>query len=92
MPNHRNDDAGLHPSLKPAVSKGVYSLCYYVSFGAVYASRLAMEVIPPDSVVRHGLRDGAEAAREAWARTHEEDTVAESEMELPVEGEPVVDV
>ncbi|HEY3824357.1 MAG TPA: hypothetical protein VGL82_07345 [Bryobacteraceae bacterium] len=71
------------PSLDPTVSRGVYTICYYLAFGAVYGSCLAMEFIPPDSVIRHGLRDGAEAAREAWARSHEEDEVAESEMELP---------
>ena len=67
----------------PAAAKSLYSLCYYVSFGAVYASCLALEMIPPDSIMRHGLRDGAEAARQAWAGTHEEDATAESEMELP---------
>jgi hypothetical protein len=85
MANDTNSDLGRPASMKPAVSKGVYSFCYYVSFGAVYASHLAMEVLPPDSMVRHGLRDGAAAAREAWARAHEEDILAESEMELPVE-------
>jgi hypothetical protein len=66
------------------VSKGVYSLCYYLSFGAVYAGQLAIGVFPPDSIVRHGLRDGADAARRAWARS-QRDEAAEAEMELPVD-------
>ena len=74
-----------NPDVIDPVSKGVYSLCYYLSFGAVYASILAMEVLPPDSIVRHGFRDGAEAARKARARAHDGDGIAESEMELPEE-------
>lgn len=76
-------EARTGPPLDPTVSKGIYTLCYYLAFGSVYASHLAMEFIPENSVIRHGLRDGAQAARAAWARSHEEDDEAESEMELP---------
>jgi hypothetical protein len=47
-----------------------------------------MEALPLDSIVRHGLRDGADAAHRAWARTHG-DEAAEAEMELPVEAAEV---
>jgi hypothetical protein len=53
------------PAVKQSISKGAYMLCYYLAFGAVYSAALAMEFVPQDSVIRHGFRDGAEAARTA---------------------------
>lgn len=53
------------PVIKRSVAKAVYVCCYYLSFGAVYTSELAMEVVPADSPIRLGLADGANAAREA---------------------------
>jgi hypothetical protein len=73
-------DAGF---LNPAMAKSMYSICYYLAFGATYASEMAMEFMPPDSMVMHGLRDGAEAAQNAWKRSHGSDQTAESEMDLP---------
>jgi hypothetical protein len=73
-------DAGF---LNPAMAKSMYSICYYLAFGATYASEMAMEFMPPDSMVLHGLRDGAEAAQNAWKRSHGSDQTAESEMDLP---------
>ncbi|HEY3824361.1 MAG TPA: hypothetical protein VGL82_07365 [Bryobacteraceae bacterium] len=55
------------PVVKKSVSKGTYMLCYYLSFGAVYTAELAMASVPEDSVIRHGFKDGAKAAREAHA-------------------------
>jgi hypothetical protein len=54
------------PAVKRSMSKGVYVFCYYLSFGAVYTAELAMSVVPQDSAIRHGFRDGAAAAREAY--------------------------
>jgi hypothetical protein len=56
------------PAVKKSVSKGTYMLCYYVSFAAVYTGELAMSAVPQDSVIRHGLKDGAAAAKEAHAQ------------------------
>lgn len=56
------------PVIKRSVAKGVYVFCYYLSFGAVYTGELAMEIVPADSPIRHGLADGANAAREARRR------------------------
>jgi hypothetical protein len=53
------------PVIKRSVAKSVYVCCYYLSFGAVYTGELAMEAVPADSPIRHGLADGARAAREA---------------------------
>ena len=53
------------PVVKKSVSKGTYMLCYYLSFGAVYTAELALSSVPEDSVIRHGFKDGANAAREA---------------------------
>lgn len=57
------------PAVKRSVSKGTYMLCYYLSFGAVYTSELAMAAVPQDSVIRHGFKDGAAAAREAYMQS-----------------------
>jgi hypothetical protein len=69
----------------PALARGVYSVCYYLAFGTVYAGHLAMEFVPADSVVRRAFHDGAEGARRALARAHEERATAEREMALPEE-------
>lgn len=70
-----------------SLSKGVYGCCYFLAYGAVYASHLAMEVLPPDSMIRHGLQDGAAAARRARNQAREEDQIAEDEMELPADAD-----
>ena len=60
----------------------------YLAFGSVYAAHLVMELVPADGVVRQGLRDGAEAAREALARSRAEQELAESEMAFPPDEAP----
>jgi hypothetical protein len=85
MANGEQIDKGGGAPPGSNVPRGVYNLCYYLAFGAVYASHLAMELVPADSIVRHGLRDGAESARNAWARPREEHDAAEREMALPEE-------
>jgi hypothetical protein len=80
MTDHDALDQSAEPPRKPGAA---YSLCYYLAFGSVYASHLLMELVPADSVVRHGLRDGAEAARHELARSRAEQELAESEMAFP---------
>ena len=46
------------------VSKTVYSVCYYVSYGVVFPSLWVASLIPTDNAMGHGLSDGATAARE----------------------------
>lgn len=55
------------PAVKKGIAKGAYVGCYYAAFAAVYSACLAMELVPKDSPVRHGFRDGADAARLAFA-------------------------
>lgn len=85
MTDDETIDLPARPSIRPVLSRGVYGLCYCLAFGVVYAGRLASDVIPPDSMVGHGLRDGAGAAHRAWAQTAEEDEIARHEMALPDE-------
>src|ERR1044071_618238 len=53
--------------IRQSVSKGTYMLFYWLSFGTVYAAEVVLEFLPEDGVIRQGLRDGADAAREARA-------------------------
>lgn len=82
MENEPLTDPNSVTGIIPVVRRGVYSLCYYLAFCAVYAGELAMEALPGESVIREGLRDGAAAARRAYSR--DEDIIAAAEMELPV--------
>lgn len=56
------------PAVKRSIAKGVYLSCYYLAFGAVYGAKMAMELVPENSVIRDGLRHGADAANEAYDR------------------------
>jgi hypothetical protein len=38
-------------------------------------------------MIRHGLQDGADAARRARNQAREEDQIAEDEMELPADAD-----
>jgi hypothetical protein len=55
------------PVVKRSVAKGVYIFCYYLAFGTVYTAEIVMAAVPDDSVIRHGFRDGAAAAKDAYA-------------------------
>lgn len=68
------------PAVKRSIAKGVYLSCYYLAFGAVYGAKMVMELVPEDSVIRDGLRHGAEAANEAYARRDESPDYATSTM------------
>jgi hypothetical protein len=66
------------PTVKRSIAKGVYMSCYYLAFGAVYSAKLAMELVPEDSVIRDGFRHGAQAAEEAYEqRSIEQNTAIE---------------
>jgi hypothetical protein len=54
------------PAVKRSIAKSLYVSCYYLAFGAVYGAKLAMELVPEDSVIRDGFRHGAQAAEEAY--------------------------
>lgn len=83
--SERADNVRSVNSTGSALSKGVYGCCYFLAYGAVYAGHLAMEVLPSDSMIRHGLQDGAKAARRARSLAREEEEVAENEMALPAD-------
>lgn len=65
----------------------VYQLCYQLAFGATYVGCVAMGLLPPDSMIRHGLQDGADAARRAHRSRGAEDEAAAAEMAVPEEVE-----
>lgn len=58
------------PAIRYSIAKGIYVTCYYLAFGAVYSSKLVMELVPEDSMIREGFKSGAAAADEAYARRH----------------------
>lgn len=64
------------PVIKQGVSKGSYMLAYCLSFGAVYTAEVVLEFLPEDGVVRQGLRDGAQAARDSRAAHREASATA----------------
>ena len=47
------------------IHRGVYSGFYGVSFGVVFGALLVSRLVPADSAMAEGVRDGAEAARHA---------------------------
>jgi hypothetical protein len=55
------------PEIRRRLSKTAYFLAYGLSFGAVYTGQLVWELLPEDGVLRQGLRDGAQAARDTRA-------------------------
>lgn len=55
------------PVIKKSLAKGTYMFCYYLAFGAVYSAEVAMGLVPVDSVIRQGMRDGANAAKQTYS-------------------------
>lgn len=53
----------------------VYSTCYGVSYGAVFASLLILKILPTNSLVNKGFHDGAKVARKDF-KTRQEKHVA----------------
>lgn len=58
------------PLITKFVGKGIYIGCYYLAFGVVYGAKFAEECLPLDSVIRNGLNDGGQAAKEAYERRY----------------------
>ena len=52
-------------------SKSVYSTCYFLSYGVVFPTLWVAGLVPTDNAMGHGFRDGADAAKQAVARTRE---------------------
>ena len=62
------------PTIFDGMTKGIYIVSYYLSFGVVFAGEVIVDTLPEDHIIRKGLRDGAEAARK---KRKEADEVAE---------------
>jgi len=59
----------LLPKVGKLMSKGIYSTCYYGSFGVVFTALTIARLLPKDGAVIHGIEDGADAARHAAEET-----------------------
>ena len=59
------------PAAGRAVSKTVYTGCYYLSYGIVFPTMLVVSVLPKHNPVYYGLADGGHAAQDAVHRMHE---------------------
>ncbi len=57
---------GILSSICGGVQKGIYTSVYTVTYGAVYGALLVGGLIPVNSVVSEGMRDGFAAARKAY--------------------------
>lgn len=53
------------PVIRNTIAKGTYLSCYSVAYGAVYSAEILLGLLPDNSPIRNGFRDGAAAAREA---------------------------
>jgi hypothetical protein len=51
------------PAVRTTLAKGVYVATYYISYGVVAAALSIGRLVPPDSALAYGIRDGAAAAR-----------------------------
>ena len=76
------------PGLKRSLAKGTYSACYYLAFGVTYTSEMAMELLPSDSPIRFGFRDGSLAARESRAQKRQAKASEPAASEQKVEEGP----
>lgn len=47
------------------VGKAAYSVAYGLGFGVAFPAYFVLGLLPPDSSVARGLRDGAQAARDS---------------------------
>lgn len=62
--------------IRKLLSRTVYGGFYYLSYGAVFSALTLARLIPKNSAVARGIRDGAAAARETFE--------AEEKAESPV--------
>jgi hypothetical protein len=56
---------GLGAAIEDLIQQGVYSGFYGLSYGIVFGALLVGRLVPSDSAMAKGVRDGAEAARHA---------------------------
>ncbi|MGI9213278.1 MAG: hypothetical protein ACR2HF_12480 [Methylococcaceae bacterium] len=67
--------------LASGAQKGVYTGVYAVSYGVVYAGLLVGGLIPTNSIVSEGMRDGSSAARKAYdTRAEQKATSADDSL------------
>jgi hypothetical protein len=59
------EGAGFIPSVGGLIHQGIYSGFYYLSFGVVFGALAVGHLIPSDTAIAEGVRDGADAARHA---------------------------
>jgi hypothetical protein len=45
-----------------SMSRMIYSGCYALAYGVVYAAVFAVQALPQENPVMHGFRDGGKAA------------------------------
>jgi hypothetical protein len=57
---------GILATVCGGVQKGIYTSVYTVTYGVVYGALLIGGLIPVNSVVSEGMRDGLSAARKAY--------------------------
>lgn len=57
---------GILATVCGGVQKGIYTSVYTVTYGVVYGALLIGGLIPVNSVVSEGMRDGFSAARKAY--------------------------
>lgn len=58
----------------------VYSVCYGISYGAVFSSLMITKMLPDNGLVIKGLHEGAKVARKDF-KTHEQKHVATEKHE-----------
>ena len=55
----------------------VYNACYGISYGAVFTSVIVVKMLPTNSLVTKGFRDGAEVASKDFIARQEKHVVPE---------------
>ena len=53
------------PVVKKIAAQGTYTFFYHFAYAAVFAVAVAVDLLPENGVIRNGIRDGAEAGRQA---------------------------
>ncbi len=66
----RSAFAEFVPELGSIVHKSVYSGFYYLSYCVVFGSLMIASLLPEHNAMEEGVRDGAEAAKKAFAGRH----------------------
>lgn len=72
------------------VGRGVYGAAYYVAYGATFGAMLVGHLIPRDSLVAKGMRDGAGAAVNAFEAWEHPKLAAPTDMSEAIRDESIV--